>query len=85
MIKDREAGKNKRAFKVIPYGHIGYLVGYITSNIYRIWVPVLDWVIIIRNIIFDENILYKKDYKYTEGHRMEIAKDIIELLLEDEI
>ena len=58
IIKDREARRNKRAYKVIPRGHLGYLVGYVASNIYRIWVPVLDRVIVTRNVIFDENILY---------------------------
>jgi hypothetical protein len=85
IIKDCKTGRNKRVFKVIPYGHIGYLIGYIASNIYKIWVPVLDKVIVICNVIFDENILYKKDRECTEGYSIEIAKDIVELLLEDEI
>jgi hypothetical protein len=55
------------------------------SNIYKIWVPVLNKVIIIRNIIFNENILYKKDYEYTKGYSIKIVKDIVELLLENEI
>jgi hypothetical protein len=61
------------------------LVGYIISNIYKIWVSIFDKVIIIYNIIFNKNILYKKDYKYTKGHSIEIVKDIVELLLEDKI
>ena len=55
------------------------------SNIYKIWVPVLNKVIIICNIIFNENILYKKDRERTKGHSTEIAKDVVELLLENEI
>ena len=55
------------------------------SNIYKIWVPVLNKVIIIRNIIFNKNILYKKNYKYTKGHSIEIIKNIVELLLENKI
>jgi hypothetical protein len=55
------------------------------SNIYKIWVPVLNKVIITRNIIFNKNILYKKDYEYTKGHSIEIIKDIVELFLENEI
>ena len=61
------------------------MVRYITSNIYKIWVPVLDKVIITRNIIFNKNILYKKDHKRTKGHSIKIAKDVVELLLENEI
>ena len=64
MVKEREAKQTRRAFKVKPRGHIGYLVGYCASNIYRIWVPVLDKVIVTRNVTFDENILYSsKAYK----------------------
>jgi hypothetical protein len=61
------------------------LIGYITFNIYKIWVPVFDKVIVIYNIIFNENIFYKKDYKHTKGYSIEIIKDIVELLLEDKI
>jgi hypothetical protein len=61
------------------------LIGYIISNIYKIWVPVFNKVIVIYNIIFNENIFYKKDYKYTKGYSIEIIKDIVELLLEDKI
>jgi hypothetical protein len=39
LMKAREQDKDKRDFKVAPRGHIGYLVGYVASNIYRIWVP----------------------------------------------
>lgn len=42
LNRDRAAGLHRRGFKVSPRGHIGYLVGYRASNIYRIWVPVLE-------------------------------------------
>ena len=85
IIKDREIGRNKKVFKVILCGYIRYLIRYIISNIYKIWVPVLNKVIIIRNIIFNKNIFYKKNYKYTKGYSIEIIKDIVELFLENEI
>jgi len=58
MVKEREAKQTRRVFKVKPHGYISYLIGYCVSNIYYIWVPVLDKVIITRNVIFDKNILY---------------------------
>jgi hypothetical protein len=61
------------------------LIGYIISNIYKIWVFIFDKVIIIYNVIFDKNILYKKNYKYTKGYSIEIIKDIVELFLENKI
>jgi len=57
-MKACEAGKDKRAFKTSLRGYIGYLVGYVSSNIYRIWVPKLDRVIITWNVVFDENKSY---------------------------
>ena len=66
LNKNKKAGKNKKVFKVSPRGHIGYLVGYIISNIYRIWVPVLGRVIITRNIIFNKNIFYRKEQEKEE-------------------
>ena len=85
MIKDREAGRNRRAYKVQPRGHIGYLVRYCAFNIYRIWVPVLDRVIITRNVIFDEDILYDKACEQLEGQPIEIAREVVELIEEDKI
>jgi hypothetical protein len=38
LKKEREADKEKRAFKVNLKGHIGYLIRYYASNIYKIWI-----------------------------------------------
>ena len=40
--------------KVAPRALIGYLVGYVASNIWRIWVPRPNKVIMARDCIFDE-------------------------------
>ena len=58
LDRDREAGRRKRDFKTNPRGHIGYLVGYVASNIYRIWIPRLGKVITTRNVLFNENIYF---------------------------
>ena len=67
MIKDCEAKRNKRAYKVILYSYLSYLVRYLTFNIYRIWVPILNKVIVTKNIIFNKNILYLAIRKQEEG------------------
>ena len=36
IIKEREARKEKRVYKVRPYKYIRYLVRYYMSNIYKI-------------------------------------------------
>ncbi|KAL6352274.1 hypothetical protein LRP88_14480 [Fusarium phalaenopsidis] len=59
LDKDREANKHRRGFKTSPRGHIGYLVGYKARNLYRIWVPRLEKVILTRNVRFNEHVFYK--------------------------
>jgi hypothetical protein len=41
--------------KLAPRAHIGYLVGYESTNIYRVWIPYKKKVISARDVIFDEN------------------------------
>lgn len=47
-----------RAAKNAPRAHIGYLVGYDSTNIYRIWIPSRNIVLSTRDVIFDESRLY---------------------------
>ncbi|KAI1507549.1 Pol protein [Pyrenophora tritici-repentis] len=51
----------KAADKTEPRAHIGYLVGYDSSNIYRVWIPTLDRVIRTRDVIFKWQFSYKDD------------------------
>lgn len=41
-----------------PRAYIGYLVGYMASNIYRVWVPASGKFIIVRDVTFDETTFY---------------------------
>lgn len=41
-----------------PRVHIGYLVGYQSTNIFRVWVPTLSRVISVRDVTFDESQRY---------------------------
>jgi hypothetical protein len=54
MTKDAQL-KRKRLLKLDPRAHIGYLVGYDSTDIYRIWVQHQGKVISTRDVIFDEN------------------------------
>lgn len=53
--------------------HIGYLIGFESHNIYRIWIPSQKRVIRTRDVIFNEEIKY-------EGHR---DKDLGSVLQDD--
>ena len=52
--KDQQ--KSERALDA--RAHIGYLVGYIASNLYEIWIPELNQVVATRDVTFDEDCLY---------------------------
>ena len=39
--------------KLQPRAHIGYLVGYDSTNVFRIWIPTLKRVISTRDVVFD--------------------------------
>ena len=50
--------KLKKQQKLRPKVHIGFLVGYESTNIYRIWIPHKKKVISVRDILFDEEEFY---------------------------
>ncbi|RMZ92256.1 hypothetical protein DV736_g455, partial [Chaetothyriales sp. CBS 134916] len=64
--------KESRLQKLEPRAHIGYLVGYNSTNIYRVWIPRKGRVISTRDVIFDEGTLY-------DGREDETATAISEL------
>ena len=75
-------------YKVLPRGHIGYLVGYQASNVYRIWLSSLDRVIVTRNVTFNELTKYLPEREKQDGQPIPIAKQIvsqIELSEEEEL
>ena len=47
-----------RRKKLDPRAHIGYLIGYDSTNIYRIWIPSRDKVIRSRDVTLNDNLLY---------------------------
>jgi len=44
--------------KLVPKAEIGYLVGYDSTNIYRIWIPSRDVVVLSRDVTFNETVMY---------------------------
>lgn len=44
--------------KMAPRAEIGYLVGYVASNIWKIWLPQLNQVREFRDVVFDENVRF---------------------------
>ena len=47
--------------KLEPRAHIGYLVGYDSTNVFRIWIPSQKTVILTRDVVFDITKRYHPD------------------------
>ena len=58
--------KIRKKDKLSPRARIGYLVGYDSTNIFRIWIPSKERVIRSRDVLFNEDLLYKDG---TEQHK----------------
>jgi len=61
--------KKKRLSKLDPRAHIGYLVGYNSTNIYRIWIPHKGIIISTRDVIFNKKTFFN-------GKQIDILKDL---------
>ncbi|XP_044720032.1 integrase core domain-containing protein [Hirsutella rhossiliensis] len=68
--------KRNRLKKLDPRAWIGYLVGYTSSNVYRIWVPSEGKVISTRDVIFDEQQIF-------DGTLESLAQNVKEADLEE--
>lgn len=86
--------KLKRKQKLEPKAHIGYLVGYQSSNNFRVWIPHKNKVITTRDVIFNEtsffdNSLMKPELMHSVDELIEEieiseAQQVVEATLEDE-
>ncbi|KAL1976427.1 hypothetical protein VTN31DRAFT_2709 [Thermomyces dupontii] len=68
--------KENRLKRFNPKAWIGYLVGYVSSNIYRIWVPHQNKVISARDVIFDEDAVF-------DGNLGTMKDDVKEMSLDE--
>lgn len=73
LEKDRTAAIDRRSYKSRVRAHIGYLVGYRASNLYRVWIPQLEEVITTRDVTFDEEKFYSDN---TDRQPIEIERQI---------
>ena len=69
MTKDAQLKRNRRN-KLNPRAEISYLVGYDSTNIYRIWIPHTGKVISTRDVIFDEATFF-------DGKRTDLNAELI--------
>ena len=64
-----------------PRAHIGYLVGYDSTNIYRIWIPSRNKVVRIRDVTFKDNLFYDPSQPDLGHILREEVEQIIEILV----
>lgn len=59
-----------RVYSLEPRASIGFLVGYVSTNIYRIWIPHKKKVISARDVLFDEE-------SFFDGKRIPFTDELI--------
>jgi len=70
--------KKKRLSKLDLQAHISYLIGYNSTNIYRIWILYKGIIISTRDVIFDKKTFFN-------SKRTDILKDLyakLDMLIE---
>ena len=74
--------KEQRLQRLNPKAWIGFLIGYSSSNIYRIWVPAQNKVISTRDVIFNEDEFFSGDIKDLKDNLLYTSTEEFAKLLE---
>ncbi|KJZ70533.1 hypothetical protein HIM_10077 [Hirsutella minnesotensis 3608] len=82
MTKDAMAGRKRRQ-KLNPRAWIGYIVGYQSTNIYRIWNPLLGKTISTRDVIFNEDDYFNGDLEQLKDDIRELDREELINLLQE--
>ncbi len=69
-----------RTQKLVPRAHIGYLVGYDSTNIFRIWVPSEKCIVSTRNVTFNKTLFYNPNEPDLVSQPKIRAEEIIDLV-----
>ncbi|KAL6362809.1 hypothetical protein LRP88_04119 [Fusarium phalaenopsidis] len=80
ITQDALKGRNKRQ-RLNPRAWIGYLVGYQSTNIYRIWNPATGKVISTRDVIFDEDEQFNGDINQLKDDLLRVSREELDQLL----
>lgn len=80
LTQDALKGRNKRQ-RLNPRAWIGYLVGYQSTNIYRIWNPATGKVISTRDVIFNEDDQFNGNLNQLQDDLLHISKEELDQLL----
>jgi hypothetical protein len=81
MTPDALARRNKRQ-RLNPRAWIGYLVGYQSTNIYRVWNPKTGRVISTRDVIFNEDETFSGSLEQLKDDLLHISRNELNHLLD---
>ena len=82
MTNTAKLKKNRRQ-RLEPKAWLGYLVGYTSTNIYRIWVPIEGRVINTRDVAFNENEFFNGDLSSLQDEAKDKDLATLAQLLQD--
>jgi hypothetical protein len=69
-----------RTKKLEPRAHIGYLVGYDSTNIFRIWIPSEERVVTTRDFTFQETVFYDSKESDLASQLRVLADQILDVI-----
>ncbi|KAL2137577.1 hypothetical protein VTI28DRAFT_8991 [Corynascus sepedonium] len=75
--------KEQRLKRFNPKAWIGYLVGYTSSNTYRIWNPLLNKIVVMRDVVFNEQETFSGRLEELRDDIKEIDLDKLSTLLQE--
>ena len=73
--------KKDRLHKLKPNAWIGYLVGYESTNIYRVWNPKTNKVIQVHDVMFNEDKVFSGDKELFKDDLLSITNEEMKVLL----
>jgi hypothetical protein len=75
--------KVNRLQRFNPKAWIGYLVGYDSTNVYRVWNPIKNKVVRTRDVTFNEHKTFNRDLETLKDDMLGIQLDELSKLLQE--
>lgn len=70
LAKGKNSYRNRKLWKLDPKAFHGHLVGYVSTNIYRVWIPAKKKVVSVRNVDFNED-------EFFDRHKVAISEELL--------
>jgi hypothetical protein len=78
MKADMQEGREKLYFKLNARADVGYLVGYVASNIFKVWIPHTGKVRTVRDVRFDEDSFYEHKPCSVNAEQVRLLDEVID-------